>query len=234
MEEYFQDTCKEIFLAGPEGGPDLVIYIVSTFQLYSTRASAVERLISYVNRHYVKRAVEEDRGWMTLNDALARCQISRPASNKAYGPDERPVSQIKLDAKLLEMKKWGYKDGDSKDLAAMAEACAEAASPLDRIVPVLSLAHRRFRTEVFEALLISPKSSDTSRTRNRIKPPLGPPPYRPKGRLARAVQNYNDSTPISESRLVLSALNLALSMTGVRQECHLRKRLHQLLAPLEK
>jgi hypothetical protein len=34
----------------------------------------------------------------------------------------------------------------------MAEARAEAATPLDRIVPVLSIAHRRFRTQVFEPL----------------------------------------------------------------------------------
>ncbi|KAF9454948.1 hypothetical protein P691DRAFT_691126, partial [Macrolepiota fuliginosa MF-IS2] len=235
LEDYFQDTCRGILLAGPEGGADLVLYIVSTFQRYNMRVSAVERLINYVNRHYVKRAVEEGKGWMALNDALAKCRTLRSAPNEASEPDERTISQIKLDAKLLEMKRWGYEDGDSKERATMAEACAEAASSVDRIVPVLSLARRRFRTEVFEPLLVSPKPNDAPRAKNKIKTPPGPPPYRPKGRLARAVQTYNDSraVPISESKPVLSALDLALSTAGVRQETHIRKRLRQLLSATE-
>ncbi|KAJ3576281.1 hypothetical protein NP233_g523 [Leucocoprinus birnbaumii] len=231
LDEYFQNTCKGILLAGPGDGPDLVPYIVSAFQRYNKRASGVKRLTSYVNRHYVRRAVEEEKGWMNLTEALT---IARQNLSKTRGPDKRTIAQIKIDSRNLELERWGYKDGDSNEIAAEAEARAESASALDRIVPVLSLAHRRFRIEVLEPLLVYPKSNDKSRPKNRIKQPTGPPPYRPKGRLARAVQNYYDTSPIADVRPILSALDHALSTTGIRPETHLRKRLHYLLTATDR
>ncbi|KAF5356158.1 hypothetical protein D9756_003982 [Leucocoprinus leucothites] len=234
LDEYFQNTCKEILLEGPGDGPELVAYVVSAFQRYNKRASAVERLTSYINRHYVRRALDEEKGWINLSDALEIARQNRTSPDSTSGSDQRTIAQIKFDSKISELKKWGYKEGELKESAPAAEARAEAASSLDRIVPVLSLARRRFRIEVLEPLLVYPKYNNKARLKNRVKPPTGPPPYRSKGRLARGVQNYHDSYPISDSRQVLSMLDLTLSTTGIRPETHLRKRLHHLLTAPEK
>lgn len=161
-------------------------------------------------------------------------------ANDAYsgrtGPagesNQRTIAQIKTDSVILELKKWEYKDGDSRE-NAVAEARAEAASPLGRIVPVSSLAHRRFRIEVLEPLLSYAKSNDSIRPRSKLKSPIACLPYRQKGRLAWAVQNFCDSSSISESRPVLVALDSALSTAGVGQGTHLRKWLHHLLSATE-
>ena len=153
------------------------------------------------NQHYVRRAIDED--WMNANDASGRTGLAGES-------DQRTIAQIKTDSVISELKKWGYKDGDSRENAA-AEARAEAANPLGRIVPVSSLAHCRFRIEVLEPLLSYAKSNDSIRPRSKSKSPIACLPYRPKGRLAWAVQNFFDSSSISESRPVLVALDSALS-----------------------
>jgi hypothetical protein len=57
------------------------------------------------------------------------------------------------DMMTVELKKWGYTGAGSASVLAKAEACAEAASTLDRVVPLSSLALRRFRTEFIKPLL---------------------------------------------------------------------------------
>lgn len=67
---------------------------------------------------------------------------------------------------------------------AAAEARAEAASPLDRIVPISSLAHRRFRTGALEPLLLY---NDSIRLKNKSKSLSVHSFNQPKGRLAWSV-----------------------------------------------
>lgn len=181
--------------------------------------------MSYVNRHYVKRAVDEDRGWLRLADVLE--SVTSITSNE----ESREVISRKFrEKRLRELKKWGYNNGDPDEKATFAESCAEAASPADRVVPVLSLAHRRFRVEYMEPLLAAPKAAikGKSKVKHKVpKPSLGPNPTKPKGRLARAVQCLFETDTVDEverMRLASSLAN-ALQVIGVREEHSLRKKL---------
>jgi hypothetical protein len=55
-----------------------------------------------------------------------------------------------------ELRRWGAPDGATAEQLVLAEACAQAGSAQECVVPVLSLAYRRFRTEVLEPLLAVP------------------------------------------------------------------------------
>ncbi len=79
LDSFYQETCTEILYSlPPETKPDsgednaaqLVPALLASFYRYSAGARSVDRLLNYVNRHYVKRAVEEDRGWIRLIDVL--------------------------------------------------------------------------------------------------------------------------------------------------------------------
>ena len=51
-----------------------------------------------------------------------------------------------------ELRRWGASEGGITEQLALAEACVEA-SRAEYVVPVLSLAYRRFRTNLLEPLL---------------------------------------------------------------------------------
>lgn len=225
LDEYFQHMCQGILLASPEQEPELVTYVVSTFQRYTERAFIVQRMTNYINQHFVRRAFNEELGWLNVKDALT-AYASQTGDKLAGGPDQRTIAQMKADSAILELKKWGYKDGDSKANAA-AEARAEAASSLDRIVPISSLAHRRFRTEVLVPLL---SYNNSIRPKNKMKSLTAHSLNQPKGRLAWAIQNLLVSTSIPDFRQILVALDSTLSSTGVRPSTHVRKWLHHLLS----
>ncbi|KAF8342578.1 uncharacterized protein EI90DRAFT_3149706 [Cantharellus anzutake] len=55
------------------------------------------------------------------------------------------------------LKHWGF-SGGSPEQKRFAESCAEAHSSSDKIIPIASLAHRCWRLEVIEPLLISSKT----------------------------------------------------------------------------
>jgi len=193
----------------------------------------VNRLLNYVNRHYVKRAVDEDKGWLTVNDVLEH--ISKSSSGK----DSRDKLSKKMKEKRFdELRKWGYHDGCSASSLASAEAAAEAATGLDRIVPLASLAHRRFRVEFVEPLLAIPKSSKKKKKNKPTGAANGngssaPPP--PKGRLARAVKELLESPDVSEESRTELASGLAelLRKVGVRPDHPLRKKLEKYAPKLD-
>jgi len=135
--------------------------------------------------------------------------------------------------KLQELKRWGYIEGDSQERMAFAEACAEAASPTDRVVPISSLAYRRFRTEVMEPLLISPKIKGKSKAKHKIpKIPARPIPALPRGRLARAIKELLEGSSVieDERQNLASGLAKALQITGFRSDIPVRKTLDKYLA----
>ncbi|KAG5654276.1 hypothetical protein H0H81_005125 [Sphagnurus paluster] len=232
LDKYFADAARELFLGAPHDDTALIHYIVPCFHRYTAGAQAVNRLLSYINRHYVKRAVDEDKGWLRLNDVLESVAKSVTAA------DTREKIALRMkELRLEELRRWGYRDGDPGECLAAAEACAEAASPPDRVVPVISLAHRRFRIEVFEPLLSVPKLKGKSKAKHKIpKPPNGSVPPGPKGRLARAVKELLEATGGDEKERIRLATDLsgALKMVGIRTDHPLRKKLDKFVASCAK
>ncbi|KAF8060973.1 Cullin repeat-like-containing domain protein [Lyophyllum atratum] len=232
LDKYFADATCELLLGAPHDDTTLIHYIVPCFNRYTAGAQSVNRLLSYVNRHYVKRAVDEDKGWLRLNDVLEFV-----AKTITVTDTREKISRRLRERRLDELKKWGYEEGDSSELLAIAEACAEAASPPDRVVPVISLAYRRFRTEFFEPLLAVPVMKGKSKAKHKIpKTPNGSAAPGPKGRLARAVKELLESKDINEEERIrlTTELSKALKTVGIRPDHPLRKRLDKYVASCAK
>jgi hypothetical protein len=216
-------------LGAPQDDTTLIHYIVPCFNRYTAGAQSTNRLLNYVNRHYVKRAVDEDKGWLRLNDILESV-----AKTITINDNREKISKRLKEKRVEELKKWGYEDGGSAELMNVAEGCAEAASPPDRVVPISSLAHRRFRTEFFEPLLTAPKIKGTSKAKHKIpKAGVASAPPGPKGRLARAVKELLECKEIDEEQRLrlLTGLASALKTAGVRSDHSLRKKLDKLVTP---
>jgi hypothetical protein len=228
LDKFYIDAAREVMLGAPQDDSTLVHYIVPCFNRFSAGAMSVNRLLNYVNRHYVKRAVDEDKGWLRLNDVLESVAKTITADDS-----REKISERLKEKRNDELRKWGYKVDGSGESLASAEACAEAASPPDRTVSVSALAHRRFRTEVFEPLLAVPVVKG-KKTKNKIPKATtkasGVP--LPKGRLARAVKELLESKGGDEEERVRLITDLAagLRLVGVRPDHPLRKRLDKFLA----
>lgn len=228
LDRYFAEVCQEIAMNAPDDEATLVHYLVPAFNRYSSGAQSANRLLSYVNRHYVKRAVDDDRGWLRLNDVLESV-----VKTITIEDTREKISKRLREKRAEELKRWGYSEGDPSETLLRAEACSESASSADRVVPIASLAHRRFRTEVVEPMLLAPKSKGTSKAKHKIpKAPTGAAPYRPKGRLGRAVQHLMTADDVAEEERtrLLSGLAHALETIGVRPDHALRKRIDKYLS----
>jgi hypothetical protein len=225
LDRYYAEVARELLLGAPQDDSTLIHYIVPCFDRYAAGAQAVNRLLNYVNRHLVKRALDEDKGWLRLSDV-----IEGMARTIAAGDTHESISKQFKERRTDELKKWGYVDGGSAELMAQAEACAEAASPPDRIVPISSLALRRFRVDFFEPLLAVPK---VPKAKAKAKAKAQNPPLEnadkagPKGRLARAVKALLESTDGDEEerRRLAAELAIALRTVGIRTGHPLRKKL---------
>jgi hypothetical protein len=171
--------------------------------------------------------VDEDKGWLRLSDVLESV-----AKTITINDDREKISKRLREKKVDELKKWGYEGGGSAELMSAAEACAEAASPPDRVVAISSLAHRRFRTEFLEPLLAVPKIKGKSKAKHKIpKAGVASAPPGPKGRLARAVKELLESTEIDEEErlCLITGLAFALKTVGVRSDHSLRKKLDKFV-----
>lgn len=221
LDRYYADVAREIFLGAPHDDSSLVYYLIPCFNRFSAGAQSVNRLLNYVNRHYVKRAVDEDKGWLKLADvfdAVAR-------SIQENETREQIQKRIK-ERRTEELKKWGYCDGGSPESLAEIESYAEAASPPDRIVPLTSLAHRRFRIEVIDPLLAIPKAKKGKKK----KPPVnGDKATSPKGRLARAAKEFleKEGGDPDEKRRIAGELSIVLRTVGIKVDHPLRKKLEK-------
>ncbi|KAF8824425.1 hypothetical protein F5879DRAFT_949701 [Lentinula edodes] len=228
LDKYFADASRELLLGAPQEDSDLIHYIIPCFNRYSLGAQSANRLLNYVNRHYVKRAVDEDKGWLTVSDVLEH------VAKTAKATDTREQLGKKLREKRTdELRKWGDIDAGPEALVE-AEGCAEAASPVDRIVHISALAHRRFRVEFIEPLLAVPKLKKGTKVKKKIPKSngAGPSPA-PKGRLARALKNLLESSEIEveEQAKLASELAKMLRKIGVRPDHPLRKKLAKTSAP---
>lgn len=228
LDQYFADATREIALGAPLDDITLIQYLVPSFNRFHAGVQSANRLLNYINRHYVKHAVEEDKGWLRFTDVLESLAKDFPKENSRDF-----ISKFMRERKLQELKKWGYVEGDSQENLALAEACAEAASPTDRVVPIGSLAHRRFRTEVMDPLLTSPRIKGKSKAKHKIpKAPASPNPALPRGRLARAVKELLEGSSVTEDERqgLASGLAKALKIIGFRSDNHVRKTLDKYLA----
>lgn len=221
LDKYYADTARELLLEAPDDDTMLIHYLIPCFNRYNAGAASVNRLLNYVNRHYVKRAVDEDKGWLRLNDVF-------DAVAKTIKEDDtrEKISKRLRERRTEELKMWGYEDGGSAELLTQAEACAEAASTLDRIVPLSSLALRRLRIECVEPLLKVPKIKVKGK-KKRSPPTNGEKALMPKGRLARAVKELLETQGGDDDekrRLAVEIANM-LRTVGVHADQPLRKKL---------
>ena len=224
LDKYYMHLARELLLGAPEDDTTLVQYIIPCFKRYNVGAHSVNRLLNYVNRHYVKRAVDEDRGWLTLSDIF-----DAVAKSIEDGDTREKIARKLKERRVEELKKWGYEEDGSAETLALAEQRAEAASTSDRVVPLAALALRRFRTEFIEPLLAAPKMKGKKRRPGAA--PVGDNSHLPKSRLARAVRELLEVQEINpEDRLNLATdLAATLCAVGVRNEHPLRKKLEKFL-----
>ena len=227
LDKYFTDLARELLLGAPEDDTTLIQYIIPCFKRYAVGAHSINRLLNYVNRHYVKRAVDEDRGWLALSDML-----DTVSKSIQQGRTREQIAQRLKEKRVDELKKWGYEVGGPPEKLAAAELCAEAASSLDRVVPLEALALRRFRTEFVEPLLAAPKMKG-KRRRPSASTTNGPKISLPKSRLARALDESRVQGGDSECqrwRGFISDLAAMLRVVGVQHTHPMRKKLDKLLA----
>ena len=254
LDAYLADVAREVLLGAPTDDSALLLhYLVPCFARYSAGAQSVNRLLNYVNRQYVRRAVDEDRGWLRISDIVSEAAegahgVQSPAEALGLGLGSavlhRKITEMMRERRTTELRRWGAPEGATVEQLAQASACAEAASALDRVVPVLSLAYRRFRTEVLEPLLVVPKAKRKGKKKEggagRATAVVAAIEGEravvvgPRGRLARAVKELLESKDGDEGerdKLASDTANM-LMRTGVRPDHPLRRQLrkHSVLA----
>jgi hypothetical protein len=227
LDAYYRDVARELYTGVPHDDSSLIHYLIPCFSRFSAGGQSVNRLLNYVNRHYVKRAIDEDKGWLRLTD------VFDAVTSSIQQDDSRDRIQKRLkERRSEELKKWGYYEDAPAEVLAQAEACAEAASPPDRIIPLSSLAHRHFRIEVIDPLLAIPKSK--SGKRKKLPANGGDKPAMPKGRLARAVKALleGDQKDTDESKRFAGELAILLRTVGIKVDHPLRKKLDKFILPI--
>jgi hypothetical protein len=226
----------------------LVHYLVPCFIRYSAGAQSINRLLNYVNRQYVRRAVDEDKGWLRFGDIVSSELAERPGARQD-GPgctgSHKRIAEKMRERRAAELRRWGAPEGATAEQLALAEACAEAASASKHVVPVLSLAYRCFRTQVLEPLLTVPNAKRRyQKKKNKGKQGEDSPTTAavvgsaaevdeaatgPKGRLARSVKELLESKGGDEEERNRLASEMAemLMRAGIRPDHPLRRRLRK-------
>ena len=245
LDRYYADLCQELLASAPPDDSALIDYILPCFSRYAAGARSVARLLHYINRHYVKRAVEEDRGWLRYSDVLDAETLATaleadkrklaamltgvstgrsPRSNGGSSAREQ-INEKYRERRIEELGKWGYIEGSAQHTLARAEAAAEAASPLDRVVPLVSMAFRRYREDVIRPLIAAPKGK---KKKKKTQLPSDGNNNLPRARLARAVKELIESTDDDteeERRRKAVELNEMLFTVGIPPDQPLRKKL---------
>ncbi|TFY66686.1 hypothetical protein EVG20_g4406 [Dentipellis fragilis] len=209
--ETVPSVAQELLLGAPQDAHALIRYILPTYTRYATGTAVLHRMLNYTNRFYVKAELDNGYGWLGWREIPSQDQ------NKAGTKWREVVKANFAELRTTELKKWGWEEGDPEEVLAQAEACAEAASELDRTVPLASLAHRRFRTEVLEPLLkVSGAGAGTKQSQE------------PEGRLGDAVAELLESTTsdgLEERAQLAQDMARMLRMCGIQPDHPVRKRL---------
>jgi hypothetical protein len=156
----------------------------------------------------------------------------------------RMIAEKMRERRAAELRRWGAPEGATAEQLALAEACAQAGSAGECVVPVLSLAYRRFRTEVLEPLLAVPIPKGESKSKGKKKKRKGTMQGRDspatmaivavvtaaevdKARLARSVKEFFGSKRRDGEERNEFACEMAdmLMRVGIRPEHPLRRRL---------
>ncbi|KAH9005924.1 hypothetical protein EDB86DRAFT_2877153 [Lactarius hatsudake] len=232
LDAYLADAAREVLLGAPPDDSALLHYLVPRFARYSSGAQSIDRLLNYVNRQHVRRAADEDRGWLRVGDIVSEVIIESEAERGAFS--HRKIAEKMHERRAAELRRWGAPDSATAEQLARAEARAEAASALDRVVPILSLAYRRFRTEVLEPLLVVPKAKARGKKKGLAEDEKKAAVAGPKGRLARAVKELLESTDgdVGERDRLASEMADMLTCTGIRPDHPLRRRLRKYSVPV--
>ena len=223
LDKYFADLALEMLEGAPEDDKTLIQYLIPCFKRYAVSAHTINRLLGCVNRNYVDRAINQDRGWLTLGDMLDTVTKS---IEKGLTPGQ--IAQRLVEKRMDELKRWGYKVDGPPEKLAEAELCAEAASSLDRIVPLQALALRRFRTEFIESLLAAPKTK-RNRRRHGASTTNGPKDNLTRCRLARALEESPRTHSGDSERKQWYDLATMLRTVGVQRTHPMRKKLDKFL-----
>jgi hypothetical protein len=247
LDAYFAEVAREVLLGAPMDDSALVQYLVPCFIRHSAGAQSINRLLNYVNRQYVRRAVDEDKGWLRFGDIVSSELAERPGARED-GPDctgsHKRIAEKMRERRAAELRRWGAPEDATAEQLALAEACAEAASAQEHVVPVLSLAYRRFRTDVLEPLLAIPNPKKRNQKKNKGKQGGDSPTTAavigsvaeadeaaagPKGRLARSVKELLESKGGDEEEQNRLASEMAemLMRGGIRPDHPLRRRLRK-------
>lgn len=248
LDGYFAEVAREVLLGAPMDDSALVHYLVPCFIRYSAGAQSITRLLNYVNRQYVRRAVDEDKGWLRFGDIVSSELAERPGAREdgtgCTGSHKRIAEKMR-ERRAAELRRWGAPEGATAEQLALAEACAEAASAPEHVVPVLSLAYRRFRTEVLEPLLTVPNPKKRKQKKKNKGKQEGDGPTTaavngsvaeadeaatgPKGQLARSVKELLESKEGGEEEQNRLASEMAemLMRAGIRPDHPLRRRLRK-------
>jgi hypothetical protein len=253
LDAYFAEVAREVLLGAPmdDSAMDdsaLVHHLVPCFIRYSAGAQSINRLLNYVNRQYVKRAVDEDKGWLRFGDIVSSELAERPGAREddpGCTSSHKRIAEKMRERRAAELRRWGAPEGATTEQLALAEACAEAASAPEHVVPVLSLAYRRFRTEVLEPLLAVPNPKKRNQKKKNKGKQGGDDPTTaavigsvaeadeaaagPKGRLARSVKELLESKGGDEEEQNRLASEMAemLMRAGIRPDHPLRRRLRK-------
>ena len=224
LDRYYARIARAILIGAPHDNSNLIHYLLPCFRRYSAGAQSVNRLLNYVNRHYVKRAVDQDKGWLRVVD-VSDLVVQSLQDNDAWDVIQKRMKENRVE----ELKKWSWYEGAPSEVLERAEACAEVASSLDRIVPLLSMALRRFRTEVIIPLLAVPPHEKGSRKKK--KPSVNGDKTAPKGQLARAVKDLLEgvSYDSDEREKIAGELAVMLRTVGIRADQPLRKKLDKYM-----
>lgn len=179
LEEYLRNVAKDIRNAAPFEDSALPSYYLHSHARFTNGLAVLNGLFSYLNRHFITRAAGEGLGWVSMYDIIKE---RRPTQSPHSHGTSTMVSanrqkKSKKDVELVETRKkellkqhWDFVGGSPEQRRA-AEACAEAGSSPDRIVPIASLGHRCWRLEVVEPFLSAglPKH-ETSNLKDRSFP----------------------------------------------------------------
>jgi hypothetical protein len=230
LDGYFADLAREVLTGAPAGdGLALAQWLVPTFHRFSVGAQAVHRLLNYMNRHYVHRAADEDRGWLRLGDS----QNPTLLVYAKIGDARQEVAEALRVRRSEEYAKWGVRDTNDAEVLAAIAATVEAASAPDCVVPIVSLCHRRFRLQVIEPLLAVPKGA-RGKGKGKKKPPSASASKgnQPKGRLAQSVKTLlespGDCDTVEQKRLA-QGVATCLRKVGLRPNHPLHQRFENFL-----
>ncbi|KAF9045642.1 hypothetical protein BDP27DRAFT_1346600, partial [Rhodocollybia butyracea] len=146
VDDFFAERAKKIFDNVPDNSSsELVRYIITEFARFSAAVQTSSRMLVYMQRMFITQLIQEGCGWSTAGMPVVTVH------NRSFLAEIREQKA----------ERWGYKKDSDSNLGTWdeVESWAEAGSPLDCIVPIPSLAFRRFRIIFLEPLLSSDRLS---------------------------------------------------------------------------